>query len=663
MKSTTDALRAGADALARLQEEGHWEGEMRWCPMLTSQYVIFHHALRIPIPEERRRRILVHLEKNRLPDGTYGLHDHASTSLYVSTLAYVAARLAGAPADAAWLAPTRTLFARTDVARIATWGRAWLAVIGLYEWEGMVPMPPELWALPEELPFHPSRFYCHTRMIYLALSVLRTEARPAVATPIVEELRRELYPATPYRRIRFREHRGQLSTYDVAATVHPILRTAFAAAGLYERVHARGFRERLLADLRERIRWELRTTDHLGVSPVSGMLGMLALDEPRSDEVVRGIAGLETWAFEDETDGFRITGARSQTWDTAFAIQALVAASPVASHPATVARATEYLADQQIRTSFPGYEEAYRLDPEGGFCFAHREHGWPVSDCTAEALLALLDVGHPGIADERLHAAVRFILRCQNDDGGFGSYEARRGSSNLDWLNPSEMFLDCVTERSYVECTASAIQALAGWRTRFPGHASRGAVTVAIERARDCLLRLQSGDGSWDGMWGVGRIYGTMFAIRGLRAAGLAGDHVAIRASVRFLESVQHGDGGFGEHERGGIVGRYLDLGRSQVVQTSWALLGLVASGVPGTEGAIDRAAAYLVAQQRDDGTFDRERMVGVFFRTALVDYDLYRAYFPVWALGEVEESRRHLPRRPGTQPRPVSQPQPLRSE
>jgi hypothetical protein len=32
--------------------------------------------------------------------------------------------------------------------------------------------------------------------------------------------------------------------------------------------------------------------------------------------------------------------------------------------------------------------------------------------------------------------------------------------------------------------------------------------------------------------------------------------------------------------------------------------------------------------------------MLGVFFRTALVDYTLYRAYFPLWALGLY---RRHL--------------------
>jgi len=641
MKSATEALRAGADALARLQEDGHWEGEMRWCPMLTAQYVLFHHALELEIPAARKKLILRHLETNRIADGTYGLHDHAAPSLYVSTLAYVAARLSGAPADEEWLMPTRALLARERVSRIATWGRAWLAIVGLYEWDGMNPMPPELWAAPRDLPIHPSKFYCHTRLIYLGLSLLRTEAKPARWSPIIDEIRAELYPFEPYEAVDFRAERGRLCPLDVAAPVHPAVRAGFVVADLYEKVHARGLRARIIAELRERIRWELETTDHLGVSPVSGMLGMLALDDRESSVVKAGIASLETWAFEDEEGGFRITGARSQTWDTAFAIQALVAASPAASHTATVSRATEYLAGQQIREAFPGFEKAYRIDPTGGFCFAHREHGWPVSDCTAEALIALLEVGHPDIDDASLHDAVRFILRCQNADGGFGSYEPQRGSSTLDWMNPAEMFLDCVTERSYVECTASAVMALAAWRTRFPDHPLAMTVIEAIHRGAIALRRAQLPDGSWDGVWGVGRIYGTMFGVRGLRAAGIDPTSPSIENAVRFLEKIQHADGSFGEHERGGVVGKFIDLGRGHVVQTSWALIALVESGVASAIGSIDRATAYLVASQRADGTYARDRMVGVFFRTALVDYDLYRAYFPVWALGLVEETRR----------------------
>src|SRR6266481_8500589 len=48
----------------------------------------------------------------------------------------------------------------------------------------------------------------------------------------------------------------------------------------------------------------------------------------------------------------------------------------------------------------------------------------------------------------------------QNRDGGFGTYERRRGGRLVERLNPSEMFGQCMTELSYLECTASAIRAL-----------------------------------------------------------------------------------------------------------------------------------------------------------------------------------------------------------
>ena len=43
---------------------------------------------------------------------------------------------------------------------------------------------------------------------------------------------------------------------------------------------------------------------------------------------------------------------------------------------------------------------------------------------------------------------------------------------------------------------------------------------------------------------------------------------------------------------------------------------------------------------QRADGTWPRQDMAGIFFRTALLDYALYRQYFPLHALGLYEQRR-----------------------
>lgn len=232
-------------------------------------------------------------------------------------------------------------------------------------------------------------------------------------------------------------------------------------------------------------------------------------------------------------EGTRITGARSASWDTGFALQALAEVPADAEVQNAIDRGNEFLTSQQIRKSFEGFESAYRSDPKGGWCFAGVWHGWPVSDCTAEALLGLLANRPQDIDREALRDATDFMLRSQNRDGGFGSYEARRSRFSLEWLNPAEMFGESMTEESYVECTASCMAALAEGREHYPNVVGEQAAR-AISRGEAWLRRTQKSDGSWRGVWGVQFIYGTLFGIRGLRAAGCNQSDAALRLACRW---------------------------------------------------------------------------------------------------------------------------------
>src|SRR5699024_1847274 len=125
------------EALLEAQRDGHWEGEMRWCPMLTAQYVIAHAFVGRPLGSERQAQIVRYFERSRLESGVWGLHDHAGPSLFTTSLAYVACRLCGVPSDAALLSGPKRLFRETGgVLKVPTWGRVWLALISLYDWEG-----------------------------------------------------------------------------------------------------------------------------------------------------------------------------------------------------------------------------------------------------------------------------------------------------------------------------------------------------------------------------------------------------------------------------------------------------------------------------------------------------------------------------------------------
>ncbi len=55
---------------------------------------------------------------------------------------------------------------------------------------------------------------------------------------------------------------------------------------------------------------------------------------------------------------------------------------------------------------------------------------------------------------------------------------------------------------------------------------------------------------------------------------------------------------------------------------------------------ALCRGASYLAGRQDEQGRWPKEEPSGVFFNTALLHYELYRAYFPMWALGLFETRR-----------------------
>ena len=320
-------------------------------------------------------------------------------------------------------------------------------------------------------------------------------------------------------------------------------------------------------------------------------------------------------------------------------MQALAVAPGSDEFADAVRKGAGFLRAQQIRTSFDGYREAFRADPKGGWCFPGGWHGWPVSDCTAEAVLGILAAGGEDADKAALDEAVRFMLRSQNRDGGFGSYEARRSRIGLEWLNPAEMFGESMTENSYVECTASCLEALAACGRRFRQFPDPR-VARAISRGAAWLRKTQGRDGSWRGVWGVQFIYGTFFGIRGLVAAGAGPGDPALRLACRWLLDRQRDDGGWGEHHSGCLTGRYVPHEESQVIQTAWALLALL-EAEESNWTAIARGARFLLDAQEADGGWPKQDMAGVFFRTALLDYVLYRQYFPLRALGLYEQRRR----------------------
>ncbi len=643
--ATVDANSGLADAARHLlelqREDGGWEGEMTWCPMLAAQYVLLHHIIGRPIESRRRQLLLRQFEQTRLPEGHWGLHQHSQPYLFVTVLVYVAARLLGAEQDDPLIKPSRHFIHNEGVLSIPSWGKFWLALLNLYDWQGVNAILPELWMLPRRLPVHPSNWYCHTRLIYMAMATIYSSRFQVSTDPLIESLRAELYPES-FGRVDFAAGRNRLRKAELFARPSIWLRAGYTLTQIYERFHGKRLRARCREELLRRIRWELRSSSHTSISPVSGFLNILTLwlHDPDDSDFHKAVEALEGWIWEDEARGTRITGARSASWDTGFALQALATARGIKGVQEALSTGADFLRSQQISESFDGYRTAFRNDPKGGWCFAGKWHGWPVTDCAAEAVLGIIAASSGPVPEEALNDAVRFMLSGQNYDGGFGSYEARRSRISLEWMNPAEIFGESMTENSYVECTASCLAALAACKRHYPRVVNDETVLKSMSRADAWLRRSQAVDGSWRGVWGVQFIYGVLFGIRGLLAGGARPGDPALQLACRWLLDRQRSDGSWGEHPRGCLTGTYVAHEKGQVIQTAWALIALLEAG-ESHWAAISRGVQFLLDSQEKDGSWPKQDMVGVFFRTSLLDYELYRQYFPLHALGLYEQRRR----------------------
>jgi lanosterol synthase len=77
---------------------------------------------------------------------------------------------------------------------------------------------------------------------------------------------------------------------------------------------------------------------------VNHLLNILALyaEDPDHPELERALATMERWQWCDDAEGIRFAGAKSNAWDTAFAMRAALEAPKAARPTRALTRAHAY---------------------------------------------------------------------------------------------------------------------------------------------------------------------------------------------------------------------------------------------------------------------------------------------------------------------------------
>ena len=608
-------LTAARDHLLGLQDpRGWWIGELETNVTMDAEDVLLRHFLGI-LTDTDVKETAVWIRSQQREDGTWANFYGGPGDLSTTVEAYVALRLAGDQPDAphmrtaaAWITASGGLTATRVFTRI------WLALSGLWSWQDLPVIPPEVIYLPSWFPLNIYDWGCWARQTIVSLAVV-SSFKPSNPLPFTID---ELYAAVPG----LPPKADQKDAWSVA------FNTLDKALHKVEpKIPARARR----AALRRCTDWIIARQEADGcwggIQPpwVYSIMALTLMGYGLDNPIVkRALDGIEGFTIRE--DGMRrIEACQSPVWDTVLTMVALADAGLAADHPALVS-AAGWLLDEEIRQPGDWAVRRPHTDP-GGWAFEFENDNYADTDDSAEVILALRRVDLAERNPEN-RAAIRRGLRwlegMQSKDGGWGAFDA----DNTRELVNKLPFCDfgAVIDPPSADVTAHIVEAFAA-----EGLASE----TACRRGVIWLLKNQEPDGSWFGRWGANYLYGTGAAVPALIAAGVRPHKPQIRRAVAWLERVQNEDGGWGEDLRSyDDPQAWSGRGASTASQTAWALLALLAAGER-DGAAVERGIRWLAATQRADGTWDEPYFTGTGFpRDFYLNYHLYRLAFPVSALG-----------------------------
>ena len=605
------ALSRAREHLLGLQhDDGYFWGELESNSSIAAEHVFLLNILGFDSGDDRLG-LRAELLATQREDGGWANWFGGPIELSTTVEAYYALKLLGLTERDEPLRRAGALIRSLGGAnRVRFFTKLWLAVLGEFPYDALPAAPPEIFLIPPRFRVAPVyRLASWARGTFVPIMIVLSR-RPVYAQ---RETMRELFLEPP----------GAIPNVRAVGAWSRRLDRIDRVVRRYDHhpiTPLRRLAERRIA------RWIVNHQEADGswggIQPpwVYSMIALHALGYPTEHPVMaRGQAGFET--FTIRRDGrTRIQACLSPVWDSALATVAL-ADSGLKPGDRALRRAATFLLSREVKRT-GDWRVLLRRGEAGGWPFEFDNECYPDTDDAAEVLLALRRAGTP--ADHpAVRRGVRWLLTMQSANGGWGAFDV----DNLPHRFGDHPICDfgAIFDPPTEDVTAHVLEALVACSLR-SDH-------PAVARAINFLWSAQRPDGSWWGRWGVNHIYGTGAAVPALVAAGVARNDPRLRRATAWLGSVQNRDGGWGESVRSYLEPQWIGRGESTPSQTSWALLALIAA-TPG-HPSIAPGIEYLVRSQRPDGTWDEPQFTGTGFpNDFMINYHLYRLYFPLSALG-----------------------------
>jgi len=657
-------LMAGIEA-ALSWSEAHQDAAGSWCGTLESnacmeaEWLLAFYLLGY---DYAHRDALVRgiLQRQR-SDGAWETYfDAPSGDINATVECYAALRASGISPDTDEMRRARAwIQGHGGLGNIRVFTRIWLAMIGEWPWKDVPNLPPELIGLPLWAPFNIYHFASWARATIVPLTVLSARRHVKRLPPACRL--DELFPGG-------REH----FDYSLPRRGRRWSWSAFfrAADRVLHALQNGGWTPGRDRAIRTCIDWVIRHQDADGawggIQPpwIYSLLALHAEGRALDDPVIaRGLEALDQNWYYERDDARMIHASESPVWDTALTALAMLDNGAQVESSRALRSAIDWLLANEVRVRGDWSVKAPKVAP-GGWAFERANLSYPDIDDTAVVLIVLARVRRQLTGDSvwggELAAAIdrgmHWMLAMQSSNGGWASFDRDNDSEVLAQV-PFCDFGEALDPPS-ADVTAHVLEAL--------GELGFDRTARAVARGLAFLRREQEASGSWFGRWGVNHIYGTAAVLPALRAVGEDMRADDIRRAAAWLAARQNDDGGWGESCASYMDPAWIGRGVSTASQTGWALMGLVAAGDESHSQAIDRGASFLLSTQRDGTWHEREYTgtgfpgYGVGARTALdnpglgqrlgqgaelqrafmINYNLYRHYFPLMALGRVNAGR-----------------------